>query len=124
LILRCIAVVRDNDAIVFSPCIMEESFEHDPFFCNNQEDEYYDDFLQLEGLTCATGSAPYSTSSSNKKRKKESNLRKAPGAPKRFKSSYILFFMAHREEIKKELGAGTSVSIMQNTLSSSVAAPR
>ena len=96
---------------------MEESFEHDPFFSNDQEDEDYDDFLQLEGLTCATGSAPCSTSSSNKKRKKESNLRKAPGAPKRFKSSYILFFMAHREEIKKELGAGTSVSIMHYTLS-------
>lgn len=95
---------------------MEESFEHDPFFSNDQEDEDYDDFLPLEGLTCAIGSAPYSTIS-NKKRKKQSNLRKAPGAPKRFKSSYILFFMAHRDEIKKELGAGASVSRMQNTLS-------
>jgi hypothetical protein len=44
------------------------------------------------------------------KRKRESTLRKAPGAPKRFKSSYILFFMAHRDEIKNELGAHASVS--------------
>lgn len=44
------------------------------------------------------------------KRKRESTLRKAPGAPKRFKSSYILFFMAHRDEIKNELGANASVS--------------
>lgn len=37
-------------------------------------------------------------------------LRKAPGAPKRFKSSYILFFMAKQKEIKKELGERASVS--------------
>ena len=45
------------------------------------------------------------------KRKRESTLRKAPGAPKRFKSSYILFFMAQREDIKKELGSKASVSL-------------
>jgi hypothetical protein len=44
------------------------------------------------------------------KRKRESTLRKAPGAPKRFKSSYILFFMAHRDAIKNELGPQASVS--------------
>jgi len=97
---------------------MEEIFEDDPFFSNDQEDEDYDDFAPLEGigLACGTSSAPDSPSS-NKKRKRQSNLRKAPGAPKRFKSSYILFFMAHRDEIKKELGASASVSIMQNKIS-------
>lgn len=46
-----------------------------------------------------------------KKTKREGvGLRKAPGAPKRFKSSYILFFMAKQKEIKEELGEGASVS--------------
>jgi len=49
------------------------------------------------------------TTSTKTKRKRESSLRKAPGAPKRFKSSYILFFMAQREEIKRELGSKASV---------------
>ena len=53
----------------------------------------------------------------NEKRKRQSNLRKAPGAPVKFKSSYILFIMAHRGEIKKELGVSASVSIMHYTLS-------
>lgn len=37
-------------------------------------------------------------------------LRKAPNAPKRFKSSYICFFMAKQPEIKKELGDEATVS--------------
>jgi len=37
-------------------------------------------------------------------------LRKAPNAPKRFKSSYICFFMAKQPEIKKELGDEGTVS--------------
>lgn len=40
--------------------------------------------------------------------KKKENLKKAPGAPKRFKSSYILFFMHVQERIKKSLPLGTS----------------
>lgn len=49
-----------------------------------------------------------STSNSKPKRKRD-GLRKAPGAPKRFKSSYIMFFMAKQDEIKSELGKGASV---------------
>ena len=48
---------------------------------------------------------PYPT----KKKRDGSSLRKAPGAPKRFKSSYILFFMEKQKEIKNELGEGASV---------------
>lgn len=44
-----------------------------------------------------------------KKKRDTSRLRKAPGAPKRFKSSYILFFMAKQKEIKAEIGEGASV---------------
>jgi len=44
-----------------------------------------------------------------KKKRDPSTLRKAPQAPKRFKSSYIMFFMAKQQEIKATLGAGASV---------------
>lgn len=44
----------------------------------------------------------------NKKRK-DGVLRKNPQAPRRFKSSYILFFMAKQEEIKRSLPKGSSV---------------
>jgi len=44
------------------------------------------------------------------KKKRHSALRKAPQAPKRFKSSYICFFMAKQPEIKEELGEKATVS--------------
>jgi hypothetical protein len=39
-------------------------------------------------------------------------LKKAPQAPKRFKSSYICFFMAKRPEIKQELGTKASMTVI------------
>jgi len=42
-----------------------------------------------------------------KGKKKEILTKKAPGAPKRFKSSYILFFMHVQDQIKKDLPPGT-----------------
>lgn len=45
-----------------------------------------------------------------KKQKRDGILRKAPQAPRRFKSSYILFFMAKQDEIKRSLPSGSSVS--------------
>jgi HMG (high mobility group) box len=47
-----------------------------------------------------------------KKNKKKNSvaLRKAPNAPKRFKSSYICFFMAKQSVIKAELGLDASVT--------------
>jgi hypothetical protein len=45
------------------------------------------------------------------KRKRDPHaLRKAPQAPKRFKSSYICFFMAKQPEIKDELGDKATVT--------------
>lgn len=58
----------------------------------------------------ATTTSPSSTKTKKNKRETGIGLRKAPGAPKRFKSSYILFFMAKQKEIKDELGEGASVS--------------
>jgi hypothetical protein len=45
-----------------------------------------------------------------KKGRDSSTLRKAPQAPKRFKSSYICFFMEKQPEIKEELGSKATVS--------------
>jgi len=45
----------------------------------------------------------------SRKRRDGSSLRKAPQAPKRFKSSYILFFMEKQEKIKSELPEGSLV---------------
>ena len=45
-----------------------------------------------------------------KKKRDNSSLRKAPQAPKRFKSSYICFFMAKQPEIKGELGEKSTVT--------------
>ena len=55
-----------------------------------------------------------SVSPSSPKRKKKkrdgSTLRKAPQAPKRFKSSYICFFTAKQSEIKAELGEMATIT--------------
>jgi len=48
-----------------------------------------------------------------KKTRHKTTFRKAPQAPKRFKSSYILFFCAKRGGIKNELGSSASVSRLQ-----------
>jgi len=45
-----------------------------------------------------------------KKKRDASTLRKAPQAPKRFKSSYICFFMAMQPKIKEELGDKATVT--------------
>jgi hypothetical protein len=45
-----------------------------------------------------------------KKKRDNTSLRKAPQAPKRFKSSYICFFMAKQPEIKGELGDKSTVT--------------
>ena len=46
-----------------------------------------------------------------RKKRDSVSLRKAPQAPKRFKSSYIIFFMAKQNEIKSQLDPkSTSVS--------------
>lgn len=51
----------------------------------------------------------HSASSSKRKKRETPSLRKAPQAPKRFRSSYICFFTAKQPEIKKELGDEATV---------------
>lgn len=58
-----------------------------------------------------------STANPAKKQKTEKKaLRKNPNAPKRFKSSYICFFVAKQDEIKKEIGQDATVSLYMNIL--------
>jgi hypothetical protein len=45
-----------------------------------------------------------------KKKRDTSTLRKAPQAPKRFKSSYICFFTSKQAEFKKELGDTSTIA--------------
>jgi len=59
--------------------------------------------------TTPTPASPSPGGSKNRKRRDGTSLRKAPQAPKRFKSSYILFFMEKQEEIKSQLPKGSSV---------------
>jgi hypothetical protein len=54
--------------------------------------------------------AEETTTKKNKKKRDGSTLRKAPQAPKRFKSSYICFFMSKQPEIKDELGDKATVT--------------
>ena len=51
------------------------------------------------------------TSITSDVKKKRRSLKKAPGAPKRFKSSYIHFFTSVRGEIAKELESSAGVSV-------------
>jgi hypothetical protein len=53
---------------------------------------------------------PESPGRKNKKKRDSNALRKAPQAPKRFKSSYICFFMAKQPEIKEFLGDKATVT--------------
>lgn len=82
---------------------MSSSYEANGYMPNNHDvlQQHRSDFDAFQTNTITTTAKP--------KRKRESTLRKAPGAPKRFKSSYILFFMAQRDGIKRELGPKASV---------------
>jgi hypothetical protein len=61
-----------------------------------------------EVLVAATASASKSPKRTRKKRDITA-MRKAPQAPKRFKSSYICFFTSKQSEIKEELGKDATV---------------
>ena len=70
-------------------------------------EEHHDDDI-VESPT--SSSNPASSKKALKRKKDSSTLRKAPQAPKRFKSSYICFFMAKQPEIKSELGEKATVT--------------
>ena len=88
---------------------MNQSFEDNRFPKRELLHQQRDDYDQSNTIVNSTNV------NVKPKRKRESTLRKAPGAPKRFKSSYIIFFMAQRESIKRELGSKASVSCDPST---------
>jgi hypothetical protein len=63
---------------------------------------------ELDSPSSVVSVAP--TKKAPRKKRDQSALRKAPGAPKRFKSSYICFFIHNQPEIKEELGDAATVS--------------
>jgi len=77
-----------------------------------EEEHHFDEDIQelhheeAEALEELDGSP----SRRGKKKRDSATLRKAPQAPKRFKSSYICFFMAKQPEIKAELGEDANVT--------------
>uniref|UniRef100_A0A7S2EU25 HMG box domain-containing protein n=1 Tax=Trieres chinensis TaxID=1514140 RepID=A0A7S2EU25_TRICV len=80
---------------------------------NDEPRAHNDEADDLVAGNCSDGAIepPSPRGSRSKKKKKDGNtLRKAPQAPKRFKSSYILFFMAKQQEIKDELGESATVT--------------
>ena len=69
----------------------------------------------LKTLTMKTqDSQPNDSSHTSKsvKKSRKVTMRKSLHAPKRFKSSYILFFMQVKDKIKAELGGNVSVSFI------------
>jgi len=77
-------------------------------YLRNDDGEPVDDVIADEKNGRPSGTTE-TTAVKIKKKRDASTLRKAPQAPKRFKSSYIMFFMAKQQEIKAELGQGASV---------------
>jgi len=73
---------------------------------DDDEEEDAEEVEDVEEQEAAVESSP----KRGKKRKENPPLRKAPQAPKRFKSSYICFFMAKQPEIKAELGEKATVT--------------
>ena len=76
--------------------------------CDTQELDEHEE-LALDDIEEAHD-ASSTSGKKNKKKRDGSTLRKAPQAPKRFKSSYICFFMAKQPEIKDELGDKATVT--------------
>lgn len=86
------------------PQTIQKRHEDPNFFPIYQEkDDGEDEELSL-------GSAEAAPLKRKKKRDKKAPMIKNPNAPKRFKSSYICFFVAQQPHIKQELGEHASVS--------------
>jgi hypothetical protein len=81
--------------------------------CSSYSHFYQDRDTLTSDVSKDESSVPASRSvkKPSKKKRDGSTLRKAPQAPKRFKSSYICFFMAKQQEIKESLTNDTTVSL-------------
>lgn len=80
--------------------MQEEPFDRDNVVGDVEQEEVHDPipaFLET-------------TEKKTKKKRDAQGLRKNPMAPKRFKSSYIMFFMSKQPDIKAELGDKATVT--------------
>jgi len=82
-----------------SPVIDDYLEQHSEEVISMEEPELKDDSI-----------SPPMKKKAGKKKRDGSTLRKAPQAPKRFKSSYICFFMARQPQIKDSLGDKATVT--------------
>jgi hypothetical protein len=71
-----------------------------------QEEDHIGEIDTMHG----DGEESIPSAKKGKKKRDSSTFRKAPQAPKRFKSSYICFFMAKQPVIKAELGENANVT--------------
>lgn len=105
--------------------VEEEGDGEDMYYDENHEDEDYDDdhgFFQnqqdqrsvhdstAQSVAGAEGGDPSGATVASRKRKL---LKKAPSAPKRFKSAYICFVTEKMDSVKKSLPPETKVSILR-----------
>lgn len=93
----------DSESAIDSPSLekLDPDLDHDD--AGDDDGEEDDDDHD-------SGDSVSSSPRRGKKKRDNSALRKAPQAPKRFKSSYICFFMAKQPEIKEELGDKATVT--------------
>lgn len=96
----------DNESAIDSPSPvkLDHDLDHEEAGDDDGEDE------EDEDDDHDSGDSVSSSPRRGKKKRDNSTLRKAPQAPKRFKSSYICFFMAKQPEIKEELGDKATVT--------------
>lgn len=96
----------DNESAIDSPSPvkLDHDLDHEEVGDDDGEEE------EDEDDDHDSGDSVSSSPRRGKKKRDNSTLRKAPQAPKRFKSSYICFFMAKQPEIKEELGDKATVT--------------
>lgn len=92
----------------------KSTLAHIPLSIPNQEQYQYsaDAYHLAPPPTPNKDKIPVAVDKQRKNKRGPHTMRKAPYAPKRFKSSYICFFMAKQGEIKEALGDEATVALI------------
>eukprot|EP00934_Nitzschia_sp_Nitz4_P005126 Nitzschia sp. Nitz4//scaffold286_size23798//19800//21261//NITZ4_008455-RA/size23798-snap-gene-0.3-mRNA-1//1//CDS//3329545753//5116//frame0 len=98
-----LVVILDALERAIFPSEIEPLATSDTESLNHDEDRVEDEILEDD-------ETPDSPRRHKGRKRENTNFRKSPQAPKRFKSSYICFFMAKQNEIKEELGDKATVT--------------
>lgn len=89
----------------FGDSLIDDAFDENDILLNEKE-------VGLPGPSLPLEKPAKTTSKRKRKSQKETGYKKAPQAPKRFKSPYILFSISRMEEYKRELGPKTKVRVL------------